>query len=107
VERVRYPGLPDDPGFERARAQMTGTGSMLAFDVRGGADAAEAVARSTQLIVHATSLGGIETSIERRGRWAREELTPPQLLRLSVGCEDVEDIWDDLSHALRIGCGTP
>ncbi len=107
VERVRYPGLSDDPGFERAKAQMTGTGSMLAFDVYGGADAAEAVARSTRLIVHATSLGGIETTIERRRRWAREELTPPQLLRLSVGCEDVEDLWDDLAHALHIGCGSP
>jgi cystathionine gamma-synthase len=107
VERVRYPGLPGDPGFERARGQMTGTGSMLAFDVRGGADAAEAVARSTQLIVHATSLGGVETTIERRRRWAREENTPPQLLRLSVGCEDVEDLWDDLTHALRVGCGSP
>lgn len=105
VERVRYPGLVDDPGHERARAQMTGGGSMLAFDVRGGADAAEAVARSTRLIVHATSLGGIETTMERRHRWAREDLTPPQLLRLSVGCEDVEDLWDDLTHALRIGCG--
>ncbi|MBV8951109.1 MAG: aminotransferase class I/II-fold pyridoxal phosphate-dependent enzyme [Actinobacteria bacterium] len=105
VERVRYPGLPDDPGYERARAQMSSGGSMLAFDVRGGADAAEAVARSTRLIVHATSLGGIETTMERRRRWAREELTPPQLLRLSVGCEDVDDLWDDLTHALRIGCG--
>ncbi|HEY7137034.1 MAG TPA: aminotransferase class I/II-fold pyridoxal phosphate-dependent enzyme [Acidimicrobiia bacterium] len=105
VERVRYPGLPGDPGHERARAQMTGTGCMLAFDVRGGADAAEAVARSTRLILHATSLGGVETSLERRGRWAREELTPPQLLRMSVGCEDVDDLWDDLAHALRIGCG--
>lgn len=107
VERVRYPGLPGDPGHERARAQMSGTGSMLAFDVKGGADEAEAVARSTRLIVHATSLGGVETTIERRRRWAREELTPPQLLRLSVGCEDVEDLWDDLTHALHIACGTP
>jgi cystathionine gamma-synthase len=106
VERVRYPGLPNDPGYERAQSQMTGSGSMLAFDVRGGSDAAEAVARSTRLIVHATSLGGIETTIERRRRWAREDLTPAQLLRLSVGCEDVEDLWDDLGHALHIGCGT-
>ena len=102
VSRVRYPGLPDDPGHERAEAQMTGTGFMLAFDVHGGADAAEAVARSTRLIVHATSLGGVETTMERRRRWAREELTPPELLRMSVGCEDVEDLWDDLAHALHI-----
>jgi cystathionine gamma-synthase len=102
VARVRYPGLPDDPGHERARAQMTGTGFMLAFDVHGGADAAEAVARSTRLIVHATSLGGVETTMERRRRWAREDLTPPELLRMSVGCEDVDDLWDDLVHALHV-----
>jgi cystathionine gamma-synthase len=105
VERVRYPGLETDPGHDRARAQMNGAGFMLAFDVRGGADAAEAVARSTRLILHATSLGGVETSLERRGRWAREERTPPQLLRMSVGVEDVDDLWDDLVHALHIGCG--
>jgi len=64
---------------------------------------AEAVARSGRLIVHATSLGGIETTIERRGRWPGEETTPPALLRLSVGCENVDDLWRDLEHALRIG----
>ncbi len=103
VTRVRYPGLAGDPWHDRARAQMAGTGFMLAFEVRGGADAAEAVARSTRLIVHATSLGGVETTLERRRRWAREDLTPPELLRMSVGCEDVDDLWDDLVHALRIG----
>lgn len=103
VERVRYPGLTSDPGHERARAQMRGYGAMVAFEVAGGAAAAEAVARSTRLIVHATSLGGVETSIERRARWPGEADTPPSLLRMSVGCEDVDDIWDDLLHALRIG----
>ena len=103
VTRVRYPGLPDDPGHERARAQMRGFGAMLAFEVAGGAAAAEATARSTQLVVHATSLGGVETMMERRARYAAEVATPGSLLRVSVGCEHVEDLWDDLSHALRIG----
>jgi cystathionine gamma-synthase len=103
IERVRYPGLPTDEWHERADAQMSGPGFMVSFEVLGGAPAAEAVARSARLIVHATSLGGIETTIERRGRWPGEETTPPALLRLSVGCEDVEDLWRDLDHALRIG----
>jgi len=103
VTRVRYPGLPDDPGAARAAAQMDGPGTMVAFEVRGGAAAAEAVAKATRLIVHATSLGGIETTMERRARWAEDAGIPPALLRLSVGCEDVEDLWADLERALRVG----
>jgi cystathionine gamma-synthase len=104
VERVRYPGLPDDPGHERAAAQMAGFGAMVAFEVRGGAAPAEAAAKATRLIVHATSLGGIETTMERRARWADEgERTSPGLVRLSVGCEHVDDLWADLVHALHIG----
>jgi cystathionine gamma-synthase len=105
VERVRYPGLPTGPWHERAAAQMTGFGAMVSFDVVGGAAAAEAAARATRLIVHATSLGGVETTMERRNRWPGEEDTPPGLLRLSAGCEDVEDVWEDLERALRIGAG--
>ena len=104
VERVRYPGLPDDPGHERAAAQMDGFGAMVAFEVRGGAAPAEAAAKATRLIVHATSLGGIETTMERRARWADEgDRSPPGLIRLSVGCEHVDDLWADLVHALHIG----
>jgi cystathionine gamma-synthase len=104
VERVRYPGLLDDPGHERAVAQMDGFGAMVAFEVRGGAGSAEATAKATRLIVHATSLGGIETTMERRARWADEgDRCPPGLVRLSVGCEHVDDLWADLTHALHIG----
>jgi cystathionine gamma-synthase len=103
VERVRYPGLPTDEWHDRAELQMKGPGFMVAVEVLGGAAAAEAVARSVRLIVHATSLGGIETTIERRARWPGEETTPGSLLRLSVGCEDVDDLWRDLEHALTIG----
>lgn len=103
VTRVRYPGLPDDPGAERAAAQMDGPGTMVAFEVEGGATAAEAVARATRVVVHATSLGGIETTMERRARWAEDAGIPESLLRLSVGCEDVEDLWEDLARALRVG----
>jgi cystathionine gamma-synthase len=82
---------------------MDGFGTMVAFEVRGGAAPAEAAAKATRLIVHATSLGGIETTMERRARWPDEgDRLPPGLIRLSVGCEHVDDLWDDLVHALRI-----
>jgi cystathionine gamma-synthase len=97
--RVRYPGLPGDPGHERATRQMAGFGAMLSFDM-AGADAAERVCAATRVIVHTTSLGGVETTMERRRRHAREELTPAGLIRMSVGCEHPEDLWADLDQAL-------
>jgi cystathionine gamma-synthase len=100
VESVRYPGLPDAAGHELATRQMRGFGTMLAFEVRGGAPAADAVCAAVELIVTATSLGGVESLIERRARWPGEEHTPPGLLRLSVGLEHVEDLWADLEPAL-------
>ena len=103
VERIRYPGLPSDPGHERARRQMTGFGAMLAFEPYGGADAAERVCQATRLITYATSLGGVETLMERRSRWAGEReggTTPEALIRMSVGIEHVEDLWADLEQAL-------
>jgi cystathionine gamma-synthase len=103
VETVRYPGLPEHPGHRRAARQMRGFGTMVAFDVAGGAVAAEAVAEAVRLAVAGTSLGGVEPLIERRGRWTGEERLPPGLLRLSVGIEDVEDLWRDLDAALRTG----
>ena len=100
VERVRYPGLPDDPGHAVAARQMDGFGALLAFEVRGGADAAEGVCAAVRVLTPATSLGGVETLIERRGRYVGEEATPPGLLRVSVGQEDLEDVWHDLERAL-------
>jgi cystathionine gamma-synthase len=97
VTRVRYPGLPSDPGHHRAAAQMRGFGAMLSFEVAGDADA---VCAALRVINVATSLGGVESTIERRGRHAGQEHVPPSLLRLSVGCEHVEDLWADLDAAL-------
>jgi cystathionine gamma-synthase len=105
VALVRYPGLPGDPGHERALRQLDGFGAMVAFEVAGGADAADAVCAATTLIADATSLGGVETTMERRGKWPGEELVPPGLIRLSVGCEAVEDLWRDLDQALRAAAG--
>jgi cystathionine gamma-synthase len=85
VERVRYPGF----------------GAMVSIDVAGDADAAERVAAATRLWVHSTSLGGVESQLERRRRQPGEpEVVPENLLRLSVGIEDVEDLWRDLDAAL-------
>jgi cystathionine gamma-synthase len=105
VRAVRYPGRADHPGHRLAVAQMLGFGTMLAFEVVGGADAAEAVARSVRLATAGTSLGGVETLIERRGRWSGEEGLPAGLLRLSVGIEDVDDLWQDLAGALCAAAG--
>lgn len=102
VVAVRYPGLPGDPGHERATRLMDGYGSVLGVRPRGGADGADAVVARTRLWVPATSLGGVESTLERRRRFATESPTvPDDLIRLSVGVEDVEDLWTDLDGALR------
>ncbi len=99
VTRVRYPGLADHPGHEQAAAQMSGFGALIGFEVRT-AGAANTVCDSLRVIRSATSLGGVETTIERRGKLPGQEHLPPGFLRLSVGCEHVEDLWDDLASAL-------
>jgi cystathionine gamma-synthase len=100
VTRVRYPGLLSDPGHKRATAQMSGYGAMLSFEVAGGAAEADAVCAALKVIHAATSLGGVESTIERRARLVGQEHVSPSLLRLSVGCEHVEDLWTDLDAAL-------
>ncbi|MCU1573524.1 MAG: cystathionine gamma-synthase [Micrococcaceae bacterium] len=102
VEAVRFPGLSTDPGHARAKQQMTGFGSILAIEVAGGAAAAEAVVAQLRLWTPATSLGGVESLIERRRRHTNEpESVPDNLLRLSVGIENAEDLWRDLAAALE------
>jgi cystathionine gamma-synthase len=101
VARVRHPSLPDDPGHQRALSQMDGFGAIIAIEPVGGPDAAERLCALTRLWVHATSLGGVESSLERRRRHAAEsDAVPEALVRLSVGIEDVEDLWADLAWAL-------
>ncbi|MFD7157454.1 trans-sulfuration enzyme family protein [Kribbella sp. NPDC059898] len=101
VSRVRYPGLPDDPGHARAAAQMSGFGAILAIELGGDASLAQTVCESTNLWVHATSLGGVESLLERRRRWPIEVPTIPEdLIRLSVGIEHPADLWADLEQAL-------
>ena len=102
IERVRYCGLPDDPGHQRMRAFMDGPGGVLALEPTGGADRADAFCRATELFTHATSFGGVESTLERRKRWAEEsDEVPESLVRVNVGCEHIEDLWDDLENALE------
>src|SRR6202163_3017037 len=101
VTLTRYPGLASHPTHDAARRQLKGFGTIISFDVRGDASAADAVCAALHLIQHATSLGAVESSIERRASSPAQKHLPPALLRLSVGIEAVEDIWDDLEQALR------
>lgn len=85
ISEVRYPGF----------------GGIVAVVLAEGAMAADLLTRKTRLWVHATSLGGVESTFERRRRWRTEAATIPEgLVRMSVGVEDVEDLWDDLVRAL-------
>lgn len=102
VVEVRYPGLPTDPGHDVATRVLDGYGAIIGVRPAGGAAAADRVVSAVRLWVPATSLGGVESMLERRRRFATESVTVPEdLLRLSVGVEDVEDLWRDLDGALR------
>ena len=98
---MRYPGLPTDPQHERAKRFMRGFGAVFSFEVKGSAEQTERVCDAAKLITNATSLGGVETLWERRRRWPIEsEVVPESLIRVSVGIENVEDLWDDIKQAL-------
>lgn len=108
VERVHYPGLPSHPQYELACRQMSGFGGMISFDV-GSLEKARTVLESVRLCSLAESLGGVETLISHPATMTHA-IVPPQerqrlgitdgLVRVSVGCEDVEDIIADLDQAL-------
>jgi cystathionine gamma-synthase len=102
VERVHYPGLKSHPGHEIAARQMSEFGGMLSFEVKGGGDAAMAVAAATKIFTRATSLGGVESLIEHRASIEGPGTTSPEnLLRLSIGLENADDLIEDLDQALR------
>ena len=102
VRTVHYPGLPDDPGHALARTQMDGFGSMVSFVPAGGEQAAQRLCAATRVFANATSLGGVESLIEWRGRHETERSmgTPGDLVRISVGIEHGEDLIADLDRAL-------
>jgi cystathionine gamma-synthase len=103
VLAVLYPGLPHHPNHELAKRQMVGGfGGMLSVRVRRGEAAAIKAAARVRLWKRATSLGGVESLIEHRASVEGPgSPCPPDLLRLSAGVEDIEDLWRDLDEALR------
>jgi cystathionine gamma-synthase len=106
VASVLYPGLPDHPGHDIAAKQMSGFGGMLSFRLTGGEEAALRVCERAQLFTLAESLGGVESLIEHPGRMTHASAAgsplevPADLVRLSVGIEDVDDLLADLDQAL-------
>ena len=93
IERLRaHPAI--------SQIRYPGSGAMVAFIVAGGAAAADALCERVRILVPATSLGGVESTIERRQKYAGDSHVDPGLLRMSVGIEDVEDLWNDLAQAL-------
>ena len=106
VERVYYPGLPEHPGHELASAQMKDFGGMISVTFKGGAEAAKKVAESTHVFLLAESLGGIESLMNYPSDMTHasvkgtELAVPENLIRLSVGIEDIEDLIGDLEQAL-------
>ena len=106
VAAVRYPGLPDDPGHEVAAKQMRGFGGMVSFQLAAGEEAAVAVCERTRLFILGESLGGVESLIEHPARMTHASAAgsplevPADLVRLSVGIEDADDLLADLERAL-------
>jgi cystathionine gamma-synthase len=109
IERVGYPGLPQDPGHEVARHQMHGGFSgMLSLYVRGGVEPALTVAKNTDIFFRATSLGGTASLIEHRFTFEGAGSRSPQnMLRLSIGLESTADLIADLEQALDAAVQQP
>ena len=107
VERVRYPGLPSHPQHDLAGRQMRCFGGMISFEVKGGLEEARKIVQGTRLFSLAESLGGVESLIEHPGIMTHASVAnsplavPDNLIRLSVGIEDAEDLIRDLATAME------
>lgn len=106
VSAVLYPGLPSHPGHEVAARQMRGFGGMVSVRMKGGRDAAGDLCANTKVFILAESLGGVESLIEHPSAMTHASTAgsqlevPDDLVRLSVGIEDVADLVADLQQAL-------
>lgn len=109
IASVRFPGLPSHPQYALAQKQMSGPGSTLAFEMRGGVEAGRILMNNVRMITLAVSLGGVESLIEHPASMTHKSIPDdeqrrqgitPGLVRLSAGCEDVDDLFADLSQAL-------
>ncbi|MEL6573860.1 MAG: aminotransferase class I/II-fold pyridoxal phosphate-dependent enzyme [Pseudomonadota bacterium] len=101
VETVLYPGLPAHPGHALAARQMSGFGSLMSILVKGGAAEALAIVGKLKLFLRATSLGGVESLVEHRATIEPQSGLPENLIRISVGIEDIDDLKADWDQALR------
>ncbi len=102
VTKVRYPGLPSHATHETAKRVLKGFGTIISFALVGEAEFADRVCRRTRLIRHATSLGAVESTMERRAAIPGQGHLAPTLLRLSVGIENADDLWADLNSAIHL-----
>ena len=105
IKKVNYPSLPGDAQFEKAQRVLPhGCGGMISFEIDTTSEKTDQILESLKVITHATSLGGVESLIERRTRYEaeREAGVPMTLCRFSVGIEYVEDLWSDLETALSL-----
>jgi cystathionine gamma-synthase len=106
VTRVLYPGLPEHPGHEIAAKQMRAFGGMVSFQVAGGEEAAVEVCNRAKVFTLGESLGGVESLIEHPGRMTHASVAgsalevPADLVRVSVGIENIDDLLEDLQQAL-------
>lgn len=110
VKWVRYPGLPSHPQHELAKKQLHGFGSMISFEVNGGVEGGRTIMDNVELAILAVSLGGYETLIQHPASMTHSALNKQDktdagitdgLVRISIGCEDVQDIQDDLDNCLQ------
>ena len=108
---VNYPGLPDHPQYEIARKQMDGFGAMLAIGVKNGLTGGKVIRNNVKLFTLAVSLGGVESLIEHPASMTHASVSKEEkekagvldeLVRIAVGCEDFEDLRDDLDLALSL-----
>ncbi len=98
VKGLRYPGLTSDPAYPTASRQMTFFGTVVSFELKDK-ETAEAFLKACDLVIEATSFGGLQTTAERRGRWGGDKVADG-FIRMSVGCEDAQDLIADLAQAL-------
>jgi cystathionine gamma-lyase len=98
VHGLRYPGLPSDPAYPIASRQMKFYGPVISFAL-ASREIAERFLKSCELVFEATSFGGVHTTAERRARWGGDKV-PEGFIRLSIGCEDEQDLLADLKQAL-------
>lgn len=101
IVKVRYPGLVSHETYNIAQRVLSGPGAMMSFDISGPGGRATRFCEALRLVQHATSLGGVESTMERRATIPGQEHLPPTLVRFSVGIEDVDDLWDDIVQALN------